>query len=589
MLKASKTERNISAAENFSPEKEITEAAKLVNNFVLAWKNYSLYPEGHITVIKTLDSLKLAFETFFSHHSLIRFTIEKNRLLCGAASQREVFSDTSVRELVAILFRDGIQWLEFHRGLPLDELIYFFSVLHKYRMLLEETEGDIVTGLNDGNLEYINFKAVDIFWEGLPLIDFATLNPLPEPEESAPDDDEERAKSLEAAGPGDIQAKSIADPSISKMLWEISPAEREQLQQMVQEEENWDNTEDVLEVLLVILRSQTDRYNFSSVLDFTLEEVVDTIQQGEFGQLLNLFQSLYQMLNRDTAAELNWRRPLIERFFLDLSHPDIFDLITAKLTKLQEAAVEEIQALREVLLYFSPSIMLSLGPAILQTESPSVQKMIMEVIEYLCLKDMSQLEILLDHPVQTLAENLLPVLSRLRGERSIKIFLKMSQHGSEKVREEGVRVLLARDPQSVLKLFPLIDDPSVRIRRYILAGVAKQKSSVLENLLLKYIQENIDHKDADYILACYEALGCCGSIRAIPYLHKVLLGRGWNRFFGLGKPVHREGAANALVLLDIPQAADVLHKGAQSRFRAVRQAARKAPTKRDASGDNTDG
>ena len=42
---------------------------------------------------------------------------------------------------------------------------------------------------------------------------------------------------------------------------------------MVLEEENWDNTEDVLDVLVAILRSQTDKYNFSSALDFTLPVV----------------------------------------------------------------------------------------------------------------------------------------------------------------------------------------------------------------------------------------------------------------------------------------------------------------------------
>jgi hypothetical protein len=344
-----------------------------------------------------------------------------------------------------------------------------------------------------------------------------------------------------------------------------------------------------LDVLLVILRSQTDQYSFSSVLDFTLEEVADTIQQGEFGLLLNLFQSLYQMIHRDAFTQLNWRCPLIERFFQDLSHPDIFDLITGKLMMLKDGDTEEIQTMREVFLYFSPSIILSLGPVILQSRSPAVQKMIIKVIEYLCLKDMSPLEMLLDYPDQKLAEKLLPLLSRLRGERSYGIFFKMSEHSSEKVRREAVRVLLVREPQSVLKLFPLINDPSIKIRRDILAGIAKQKSSVLENLLLKYIKENIGQQNADYILACYKALGHCGSNRAIPYLRRVLLAHGWNRFFGLGKPVHREGAATALALLESRQAENILLEASKSRFRVIREASHKAPTRNNAEGEGRNG
>ena len=204
----------------------------------------------------------------------------------------------------------------------------------------------------------------------------------------------------------------------------------------------------------------------------------------------------------------------------------------------------------------------------------------MQVLEYLCLKDMSPLEMLLDHPDQKMAERLLPLLVRQRGERSFTLFFKMSEHPSQKVRGEAVRILLARDPQSILKLFPLIDDPSIKVRRDILAGIGRQKSSVLENLLLKHINENVDHENTDYILACYAALGRCGSNKAVPYLRRVLLAHGWNRFWGLGKPVHRQGAATiTLVLLDNLQTENILLEASKSRFRLIREAASKAMTR----------
>ena len=590
MIKASATDQETDSPENSFTEKDILDAKNLVNFLVLAWKNYSLYPEGHVAAIKAIENLKTAFEDFFLNHTSIRFIVEKNRLLYGFSVHHEVLAATRSEDLVYILYRDGVQWLEFHLGLPLDELVYFFSTLHKYKMLVEETEGDVVTGLTDGNLEYITFKAADIFWEDLPLIDFSSISTTPAAtEEPPPHAESGHERGFEPYDRGEIQAKSIADPSISGALWEISPSEQKKLQEMVQEEENWDNAADVFDVLLVILHSQTDQYSFSSVLDFTLEEVVDTIQQGEFKLLLNLFQSLYQMLNRDASTELNWRRLLIERFFQDLSRPEIFNLITGKLILLNDGDTEEIKILRELLLYFPPAIILSLGSVIQQNRFPEVQKMIMQVLEYLCLKDMSPLEMLLDHPDQKMAERLLPLLVRQRGERSFTLFFKMSEHPSQKVRGEAVRILLARDPQSILKLFPLINDPSIKVRRDILAGIGRQKSSVLENLLLKHINENVDHENTDYILACYAALGRCGSNKAIPYLRRVLLAHGWNRFWGLGKPVHRQGAATTLVLLDNLQTENILLEASKSRFRLIREAASKAMTRSNESGEDTNG
>ncbi|MFC1844762.1 HEAT repeat domain-containing protein [Thermodesulfobacteriota bacterium] len=584
------SKQDVSFPEKPASEKDFNEAVQIVNFFLLAWKNCSLYPEGHIAAIKALQNLKASFESFFSHHNSLRLTAEKNKLLWGNTILLEGSSDNQSEDFISLLYRDGIQWLEFYHGLSLDELVYFFSVMKKYRMLAEEAEGDIVTGLNDGNLEHIDFKAVDIFWEDLPLLDFSTLNAeLPETQEPVQHKEIEETEDSKGSDQRETQVKSIADPSRSKMLWKISSSEKDELQKMIQEEENWDNSEDVLDVLLIILRSQTERNNFSSVLDFAKEEIVETIVQGELNLLLNFFQSIYQLLYRDPSEEFEWRRPEIDQFFQDLSNPEIFDLITGKLITLHEGNTKEIQVLREIFLYFPPPVILLMGPVILQTKVSAVQKMILEIIEYLSLKDMEPVAMLLDHPDQKLGEKLLPVLGRLRGEQSYNVFLKMSEHPSELVRREAVRVLLSRDSQTVLKLSHLLNDPSFEIRKLILAGIAKHRSAVLENLLLKHIKENKDNEKTVYILACYEALGRCGSNRMIPHLRKVLFDHGWNRFVGFGKPVHREGAAIALALLHTEQAESILLKASKSRFKVIREAFDKAMSMRATSGEETNG
>lgn len=585
-------ENNISQINKNGPETSISEndiinAGQVKNLLLLAWQNCSLYPEGHIVSVKALENLKTSFESFFSRHNSLRFIIGKDKLLWNNKVIHEVPIENPSEDLVSILYRDGIQWLEFNYGLSLDELIYFFSALNKYRSLSDEADGDIVTCLNGGNLEHIDFKAIDIFWEDLPLIDFSTLNDevfeTVEPEQQ---DYGDEAEDLESSDEKQSQVKSIADPSVSSTLWAISPAEQRELQKMVQEEDNWDNREDVLEVLLIILRSQTEQYNFSSVLDFAMAEIIDTIKQEQFGLLLNFFQSLYQLIYSDASTELNWRRLIIEGFFKDLSKAEIFDQITIKLVTLHDADIEIIQNLGEILLYFSPSIVTLLAPVILETKSSATQKMLMKVIEYLCLRDMEPLVTLLDHPDHKLAEKLLPMLGRLRGEQSYNIVLKMSEHSSDIVRREAVKLLLNRDSQSVLKLFHLIEDPSLEIRELILAEAAKQRSTLLENLLLKHIKKNIDNKNTDYLLACYSSLGQCGSVKTIPFLRKVLLNNGWNRFWGLGRPVHREGAATALALLDKKQAENILVKASKSRFKVIRNAFQKAMAARETSGED---
>jgi len=639
MPTAKKTEQNREPAGNTLSETELKAAGHLIKVFLQAWKNYGLYPEGHATSLKSLEGLMAAFADFFSRHGDLDLVVENERLLWNDTVIHQVASGSASEDVVFLLYRDGIHWIEFQEGLPSEELASFFKVLKKYKSLHEETDGDIVTELIDADLAYIKFQAVDILWQDYPLLDFSTLNTLTEGGQELLENETEgtgqpksskqpeasgnsmtgssvrgslqevSAKGTSAAESGedssqiapqeideqkssqhaDASAKSISDPSFNEALWEISAAEDKELREMVLEEENWNNTEDVFDVLVTILRSQTDKYNFSAALDFTLEEVVDTIEQGEFGQLHNLFKSLHQLLYQGPAAETSWMRLLIERFFQDLSQPQIFDLIAAKLLALNDSDTEKIKSLREVLLYFSPDVILVLDPIILKTRAQKVQKMILEVTEHLCLRDMGPLEKILDHPDKELAERLLTILSRLKGERANKIFLKMVEHPSEKVRAQAVKALMAKDPKIVAKMFSLIDDPYELVRQEILAAIAQQKSTVVENLLIKYIKENFDQKEPAHILACYEALGGCGSVTAVQFLKRILLGQGWNRFTGFGKELQRQGAATALAVMDTWETNDILLEASKSRYQVIRQGFQKAMARIDELRGNSNG
>jgi hypothetical protein len=101
--------------------------------------------------------------------------VEKGNLLCGSEVIHKISQEAPSEDITTLLYRDGIKWIEFQEGLPLEEIASFFRIVHKYRSLSGEAEGDIVTALMDEELEYIDFKAVDIFWQDLLLIDVSQL------------------------------------------------------------------------------------------------------------------------------------------------------------------------------------------------------------------------------------------------------------------------------------------------------------------------------------------------------------------------------------------------------------------------------
>ena len=162
----------------------------------------------------------------------------------------------------------------------------------------------------------------------------------------------------------------------------------------------------------------------------------------------------------------------------------------------------------------------------------------------------------------------------------------MCKHPTDMVRRKAIKELVTRDPQYTQKLFALIDDPSKEIRNSILTAIAKQKSAVLENMLLNYLKGNNSQKDPNHILTCYKTLGRCGSNTSVPFLRRRLLMQGWNSFIGTGKLIYRESAAIALVMLDTPEAKDLLQKASKSRFKVIRKAFQKTMERNNSSGKN---
>ncbi|MDF1591374.1 MAG: HEAT repeat domain-containing protein [Desulfobacterales bacterium] len=553
--------------------KELQDARQVINIFILAWKNYGLYPEDHESTIKSLENLVAAFNHFFTSHGDLRLTVEKDRLLCKSEIIYKVSQEAPSEDILTLLYRDGIKWIEFQEGLSLEGIASLFKIANKYKLFAEETEGDIVTALMDEELEYIDFKAVDIFWQDLLLMNFSQLPPpAPQPEEIA-DQNKTDQSQQPAESDGEVTyAKSIADPSISAVQLELSNTDYKILQQMVKEEESWNFTDDLFELLLIILRNQTEQEKFTAVLGFISEVAVETIELEKFDLLVKLFQSLYQLLPPETSTEQDWKSPLIGRFFHDLSRPEIFKIIGKKLLHLQKIKLKQLEALEQALLYFSPEVIPFLVPVIMQRSSLKIQQLLSRVIVRLSRRDIGPLEKIAEQRGPEMGDKLLAILNCLQGDRVNEILFNMCRHTSIKVRRKAINELVERDPKYAQKLFSLIDDPSKEIRACILAAFAKHKTSVLENLLLNYLRENLAQKDPAHILACYKALGRCGSNTAVPFLSRILLSRRWNSFMGSGKPVFREGAAIALKLLDTPETKNVLQTASESRFKVIRKA-----------------
>jgi HEAT repeat protein len=235
---------------------------------------------------------------------------------------------------------------------------------------------------------------------------------------------------------------------------------------------------------------------------------------------------------------------------------------------------EEIEQIKQILVLLQPEAIQTLGGMLLETSSLRLQKMLLEVILVLAHRDLRPLEAMLGRPEEELVQKLVYVVGRLDGERSTQILGRMVRHPSAAVRHEAVKPLLSRGTTDMKGLFHLIEDENDTIRRLILRYMGQERNKTTEALLLNYLEEGkLNRTDDAHIVACFRTLGRCGSPDSMPFLRKMLLGRGW--LPSLKGSAYLQGAAFALQSLGTEEAQEVLVKASKSLLPAVRGIARK--------------
>lgn len=546
-------------------DQEIQRIRHLVGSFLVALLNHTLYPEDHAISRNSVAAIQGRLAGFLAEHGSLRLEVGRDCFLFD----EEVVHQRSPQDdyLPFQLFRDGIQWLEFENGLTAEELSAFFRLLIRYRTPKEEAEGDLVTALWEAGFPHLQYGKEEILWKAEPLINFSLLKTGPGEARAEEDEGEEPA----------APAPKIPIPAADPTFWRLTPAEEKAIREMVLDEETRDSTEDSLEVLTIILREQRDPKNFSIILDFLVEEFSYALVQGEYFFVLKFLETL-DALQAEIPPEEAWTLPLLDDFRRKISDPEVLGALEQAWPEFSVMEDGRREALRQALLRFPADVVLTLGPMLAKTGLPAVERLLREIITVHAGRDQQPLLRLLDGAEEPLIRKLIPLLREMEGQAVAELLFGLTRHPSDPVRRDAIQALFSMDQENLRRLFPLIGDPQPSVRGLILGHLGMKRNPLAEELLLNYLEKGRVHiKDRQHILACYRALGRCGSPRSLPFLRDSLLKQDWKAFLGIGDTLQRQGAA--LALLGMPDEADVktaLERASRSLFSGVRSSYRRA-------------
>jgi hypothetical protein len=548
--------------------------------FSKAAKSFSLYPATHVISENLLSGLVNSLTNFFQLCPELKLTIDKDRI---SYKEIDVYQSNGREDfVVAPLFRDGIIWIEFRKGITAPELSFLLDKLHEYRTISDESEGDLVTALWQKNLPHIHYEAADVFWETQPRLDFShfdgsdsskELQPGPSGLRHSNADGEQQSGSEDTKNPSTL---SIISKDVKRSLIPLTPSEKKQLQNLIKEEEYRNRSEDILDLLLIILEDEAEEEELNSILELLVQEFEYILRHGEFQLAVKILNHLRKLSDKDPSDKTR-RDLLIDQYFERVSDAEFLEVLKSYLAEFESDDATRLKVFRQVLLMLRPKAVLTLGPLLSEVSSAALRRRLMEAIGVLSKQDLKPLRQLLKVPDEQMVKRLVTIVGHLDGKDPQRLLLDMAHHPSLDVRQEALKQLLNRNGCVQRSFFFLLEDSSDVIRREILHRLASERNPRSEDPLLEYLGQKVFKVSTnDHILACYEALGKCGSTRSIPLLKATLEERSWWEIFNLAGSPHRRGAALALAALNNPEADKILMQASRSLFPPIKRAARRA-------------
>ncbi|HBI16327.1 MAG TPA: hypothetical protein DDY20_12600 [Desulfobulbaceae bacterium] len=562
---------------------ELQAAKKVVQSFVSAFRVSTLYPAEHASSRKNVAKLQEDIEAFLQNYPTLRLDTSRNTFFYkGTALYQGPAEENNPAYL---LTRDGLEYLEFVRGLTLAETSALLNLLNRNRNPFEEPEGDIVTSLWQETFSHINYQDMDIFTLESFQFDLATFKMTPaaaagtaqaQPSGFAPSQSGQEANTEPASSPADSQTSSSAQeaptgliPALGVALVTVTPEESAALASQVQEQERKDFTNDILDVLLIILVVQKNKTHFVHALEFLEFQFFETLDKGDFHLTFKLLNNI-QLIRNQFKEQKTWIPSLLDNFILALSSEEKFAQVSwVKNEKALRQHTPYLAQLWQVLRLLKPEIIMTLGPlaARIPMDNLHVRNELLGVLESKAKQKPEILESLLAKSDEQVNLLLVPLVACLVHVDAARIYLQMTRHGSAEIRKIGLDsyMQVAAKPDFT-GLFHLLGDPDPRVRERIVSYLLQAGPETAGSLLIRFLAQTKKNyvEDHKQVLEMYRALAACRASSVLPFLETTLLESKLTGMFNNNSTMHIKGAALALRSIGSDEAMAILKKGGQS-------------------------
>lgn len=573
---------------DFQNDTEIDLIKEILLLLERAIKVSQTYHFRHPTYQKFIELLRKRFEACHIRIDPIVLRVEQFELIF---EDEIVYKNSDKKESVAFkLFKNGIVFLSFYKGLTQQEIIEFVGAL-AMDSKDDPIGDDLLTLLWEKDFEHIVYQVIDHFLEA-ELADNEEYKALIEKLNTVSSVD------LKVTSPEDLGSEEfdfspeiLLQPSQdSSSDWKkeelvpLTPSDLEEIKKIREQI----NTETSLHlvykmtaILFEVLHLRKSLSEYKEILHVIEKIVEPLVSHGNFFSASEILQKLRQeiipLATQLSSEHLKLVQDVIDRIGnlqginrvergLKFIHPDRLGWVLDFLTLLSPQAIPYLAGLLK------------------KVREPQVQKVLHEAILVLGRENIPMLLTALETGALPMTSEVLSLIleqQRTKGEnREEWVHLNsLAIHKDPKIRESLADALgKLLHPMSGSLLLKLLQDPDPGVRSRALTSLSHFHDAKIAAGLLKIIlREDFNAKTFAEKKEFFKALGNQKSIKTIPILHKILQRE--EKWFNPGKyDEMRLGAALALGILASQEglialaARQALKEGTQARRKIVREA-----------------
>jgi HEAT repeat protein len=302
--------------------------------------------------------------------------------------------------------------------------------------------------------------------------------------------------------------------------------------------------------------------------------LLDLLHHRQVAHFHDLLQGIRLLQKR---ANIAWQRKALGTFIVELSGKAIWKGQTQIFRELHTLSSADQLCIIRAIQMLAPPFVNVLASELSHIRGSALHQNLIVAAAKLAGRHIQSLEACIVGSDEASLRQIVMILGELPGERAQALLQRMGRHPAGGVREIAVKTLMAKTHLPMEALMQYLRDSHPGVRTTVLDHIGRTRDPNAEAALRDHIQ-NDPHleEDQEHLLACYQALGKCGSQASIPFLETTLLHRSAGDLLRFGGDARRLGAAIALRHCRGERAEQILKKAAKSLFPTIRNASRKA-------------